>query len=43
LATLEIFQQDDVIATNRNKTIYFNRIAEPLRNHPRVKNFRNTA
>ena len=42
LATLEIFEQDDVIATNRNKAIYLNRIAEPLRNHPRVKNFRNT-
>ena len=42
LATLEIFEQDDVIATNRNKAIYLNRIAEPLRNHPRVRNFRNT-
>lgn len=42
LATLEIFEQDDVIATNRNKAVYLNRIAEPLRNHPRVKNFRNT-
>jgi adenosylmethionine-8-amino-7-oxononanoate aminotransferase len=42
LATLEIFEQDGVIATNRNKAVYLNRIAEPLRNHPRVKNFRNT-
>ena len=42
LATLEIFEQDDVIATNRNKAIYLNRIAEPLRHHPRVRNFRNT-
>ena len=42
LATLEIFKQDDVIATNRNKAVYLNRIAEPLRDHPRVKNFRNT-
>ncbi|MEQ1584048.1 MAG: adenosylmethionine--8-amino-7-oxononanoate transaminase [Candidatus Nitrotoga sp.] len=42
LATLEIFEQDDVIATNRNKAVYLNRIAEPLRNYPRVKNFRNT-
>ncbi|MBK8569961.1 MAG: adenosylmethionine--8-amino-7-oxononanoate transaminase [Nitrosomonadales bacterium] len=42
LATLEIFEQDNVIATNRNKAVYLNRIAEPLRNHPRVKNFRNT-
>ncbi|MFZ1548341.1 MAG: adenosylmethionine--8-amino-7-oxononanoate transaminase, partial [Candidatus Nitrotoga sp.] len=42
LATLEIFEQDDVIATNRNKAAYFNRISQPLRDHPRVKNFRNT-
>ncbi|RFC32542.1 MAG: adenosylmethionine-8-amino-7-oxononanoate aminotransferase [Candidatus Nitrotoga sp. SPKER] len=42
LATLEIFEQDDVIATNRNKTDYFNGIAQPLRDHPQVKNFRNT-
>ena len=42
LATLEIFEQDDVIVTNRNKAVYLNRIAEPLRDHPRVKNFRNT-
>ncbi|CAG9934354.1 adenosylmethionine--8-amino-7-oxononanoate transaminase [Candidatus Nitrotoga arctica] len=42
LATLEIFEQDNVIATNRNKAVYLNRIAEPLRDHPRVKNFRNT-
>ena len=42
LATLAIFEQDDVIVTNRNKSAYLNRIAEPLRDHPRVKNFRNT-
>jgi adenosylmethionine-8-amino-7-oxononanoate aminotransferase len=42
LATLDIFEQDDVIASNRNKAVYLNRIAGPLRNHPRVKNFRNT-
>jgi adenosylmethionine-8-amino-7-oxononanoate aminotransferase len=42
LATLDIFEQDNVIATNRDKAIYLNRIAEPLRSHPRVKNFRNT-
>lgn len=42
LATLKIFEQDDVIATNRNKSACLNRIAEPLRGHPRVKNFRNT-
>lgn len=42
LATLEIFEQDNVIVTNRSKTDYLNRIAEPLRDHPHVKNFRNT-
>lgn len=42
LATLDIFEQDNVLAENKNKTAYFNRIAQPLRDHPRVKNFRNT-
>ncbi len=42
LATLDIFGQDNVLAENKIKTAYFNRIAQPLRDHPRVKNFRNT-
>ena len=42
LATLELFEHDDVLSSNRQKTIYLNRIAQPLRDHPRVKNFRNT-
>jgi adenosylmethionine-8-amino-7-oxononanoate aminotransferase len=42
LATLDIFAQDDVLNTNRNKAAFLNRIAEPLRAHPRVRNFRNT-
>jgi adenosylmethionine-8-amino-7-oxononanoate aminotransferase len=42
LATLDIFAQDDVINTNRRKAAFFNRIAQPLREHPKVKNFRNT-
>ncbi|MDD5240952.1 MAG: adenosylmethionine--8-amino-7-oxononanoate transaminase [Sulfuricella sp.] len=42
LAVLDIFEQDDVIAANRDKTALFNRIAAPLRAHPQVKNFRNT-
>ncbi|MES2365668.1 MAG: adenosylmethionine--8-amino-7-oxononanoate transaminase [Pseudomonadota bacterium] len=42
LATLDIFEQDDVLEANRNKTAYGNRAAELLRNHPRVMNFRNT-
>ncbi len=41
LATLDIFAQDHVLAANRNKADYFNRIALPLRDHPAVKNFRN--
>ena len=42
LATLDIFAQDDVLNANRTKAAYLNRIAEPLRNHPKVRNFRNT-
>jgi len=41
LATLDIFAGDDVISANRSKTTYFNSIAAPLRDHPKVKNFRN--
>lgn len=42
LATLDIFTQDDVLNVNRDKAAFLNRIAEPLRTHPRVRNFRNT-
>ncbi|NOT20681.1 MAG: adenosylmethionine--8-amino-7-oxononanoate transaminase, partial [Sideroxydans sp.] len=42
LATLDIFEQDDVLNANRNKAAFFNRIAAPLREHPKVKHFRNT-
>jgi adenosylmethionine-8-amino-7-oxononanoate aminotransferase len=42
LATLDIFVQDDVLISNRNKAAFFNRIAQPLRDHAKVKNFRNT-
>jgi adenosylmethionine-8-amino-7-oxononanoate aminotransferase len=42
LATLDIFAQDDVLNVNRGKAAFLNRIAEPLRTHPRVRNFRNT-
>ena len=42
LATLDIFAQDDVLNVNRGKAAFLNRIAEPLRAHPRVRNFRNT-
>ena len=42
LATLDIFAQDDVLNANRSKAAYLNRIAAPLREHPRVRHFRNT-
>ncbi|HET7832215.1 MAG TPA: adenosylmethionine--8-amino-7-oxononanoate transaminase [Gallionella sp.] len=42
LATLDIFAEDDVLAVNRTKAAYLNRIAQPLREHPRVRNWRNT-
>ncbi len=42
LATLDIFKQDDVLNVNRSKAAYLNHLAEPLRAHPRVRNFRNT-
>ena len=42
LATLDIFEQDDVLNTNRDKAAFFNRIAQPLREHPKVRNFRHT-
>lgn len=41
LATLDIFADDDVINANRSKAAYFNVIAAPLRDHPKVKHFRN--
>ncbi len=41
LATLDIFAQDNVLDANRKKAAYFNRIGAPLRDHPRVLNFRN--
>ncbi len=41
LATLDIFADDDVINNNRIKAAYLNNIAAPLREHPKVKNFRN--
>ena len=42
LATLDIFIQDDVLAVNRHKADFFNRSAQPLRELPSVKNWRNT-
>jgi adenosylmethionine-8-amino-7-oxononanoate aminotransferase len=42
LATLAIFAQDNVLATNRSKAAYLNEIATPLREHGAVHNWRNT-
>ena len=42
LATLDIFAQDDVIEANKTRAAYLNRASEPIAQHPRVKNFRNT-
>lgn len=41
LATLDIFAQDDVLVANRKKAAYLNRIAQPLYEHPTIKNWRN--
>lgn len=42
LATLDIFAQDQVIAANREKASNLNRLAAPLRDHPKVRHFRHT-
>ena len=41
LATLDIFAEDDILNANRLKAAYLNQIAAPLRDHPKIKNFRN--
>jgi adenosylmethionine-8-amino-7-oxononanoate aminotransferase len=41
LATLDIFEQDDVINTNRAKSVRITEAAHGIAQHPRVKNFRN--
>jgi len=42
LAVLDIFSRDDVFSSNREKTLYMNEIASPLREHRSVRNWRNT-
>ena len=42
LATLAIFEEDDVITRNREKAAAFDSIAQPLAEHPRVRDFRRT-
>ncbi len=41
LASLDIFERDRVLETNKNKAAYLNTIAAPLATHPKVRNFRN--
>lgn len=41
LATLDIFIEDDVINNNRITASHLNNLARPLREHEKVKNFRN--
>jgi adenosylmethionine-8-amino-7-oxononanoate aminotransferase len=40
LATLDIFEQDEIIASNARKAIRFNELAVSLQQHPRVGQFR---
>jgi adenosylmethionine-8-amino-7-oxononanoate aminotransferase len=40
LATLDIFEQDDVIAVNLVKAARFSELLAPLSTHPKVRNFR---
>jgi adenosylmethionine-8-amino-7-oxononanoate aminotransferase len=42
LATLDIFEQDDVIAANRGKAQRMTAATKKLAAHPRVRNFRST-
>ena len=42
LATLDIFEADRVIEANREKSARISAAAQPIAQHPRVKNFRNT-
>lgn len=41
LAVLDIFEQDDVLETNKVKANYLNDAAQVLSSHPKVRNFRN--
>ena len=42
LATLDIFEQDDVIAVNRHKAAALSAAARDIAQHPKVRAFRNT-
>lgn len=40
LATLDLFEQNDIINANRIKASHLNQLLQPLQSHPKVKNFR---
>ena len=42
LATLDIFEQDDVIAVNRRKSALLTAVTRDIARHPKVRHFRNT-
>lgn len=42
LATLDIFEQDQVIVTNQAKGAMIDHASEALRHHPKIRNFRRT-
>jgi adenosylmethionine-8-amino-7-oxononanoate aminotransferase len=42
LATLELFERDDVISSNRTKAAHLSAAAQSIATHPRVRNFRST-
>ena len=42
LATLDIFERENVLAVNRRKAACITEAARPLAAHPRIKDFRNT-
>jgi adenosylmethionine-8-amino-7-oxononanoate aminotransferase len=41
LAVLDIFAADEVLASNRVKSVCFNQLLDPIKAHPRVSHFRN--
>lgn len=41
LATLDLFDRDDVLAQNRERAAVINELAQPIRAHPYVRHFRN--
>jgi len=41
LATLDLFEQNQVLESNKIKAEYLNEIVKPLASHPKVKDFRN--